>query len=65
MPAASVRSGLSLPVILWNLLASGIDPSQVFDQLNVGDLSPASEHQVLARLDLLAARWQNSQMRLR
>lgn len=56
---------LFLPVILRNLLAPGIDPSEMFDELDVGDLSSASEHQVLPRLDLLAARWQDSQMRLR
>ena len=54
-----------LPVILRNLLAPGIDPSEMFDELDVSDLSSASEHQVLPRLDLLAARWQDSQMRLR
>ena len=65
VPATAARSGQFLPVILRDLLASGIYPSEVFDQLNVGDLSSASEHQVLARLDLLAASWQDSQVRLR
>ena len=43
------------PVVLRYVLAPGVDPLEVFDELNVGDLRPAGQHQVLPGPDLLPA----------
>ena len=43
------------PVILGDVLAPRIDPLEMFDELNVGDLGPAGQDQVLPGPDLLAA----------
>ena len=42
------------PVILGDVLAPRVDPLEMFDELNVGNLSPAGQHQVLPCPDLLA-----------
>ena len=53
-----------LPVVLRDLGAARVDPAQLLDQLDVGDLGPAGQHQVLPRPDLLAPARQDPQVRL-
>ena len=53
-----------LPVVLRDLGAARVDPAQLLDQLDVGDLGPAGQHQVLPRPDLLAPAGQDPQVRL-
>ena len=47
--------GVVPPVVLGYVLAPGVDPLQMLDELDVGDLGPAGQHQVITRPDLLPA----------
>ena len=57
--------GVIPPVVLGYVLTTRVDPLQMLDELNVGDLGPAGQHQILTRPDLLAARGQDPEVRLR